>query len=170
VENLLTTADAPAWFHPGRSGVLRLGATVLAQFGEIHPRVLKALDVKGPAVGFEIDIDRMPQPRAKAGTSRPLLKASPFQPIERDFAFVVSADTPAEKLLRAARGADKALIAGVSVFDQFAGKALGEGKKSIAISVTLQPVDHTLSEAEIEGVAAKIVAAVNKATGGTLRT
>jgi len=170
VENLLTTADAPAWFHPGRSGVLRLGATVLAQFGEIHPRVLKALDVKGPAVGFEIDIDRIPQPRAKAGTSRPLLKASPFQPIERDFAFVVSADTPAEKLLRAARGADKALIAGVSVFDQFAGKALGEGKKSIAISVTLQPVDHTLSEAEIEGVAAKIVAAVNKATGGTLRT
>jgi len=170
VENLLTTADAPAWFHPGRSGVLRLGATVLAQFGEIHPRVLKALDVKGAAVGFEIDIDRIPQPRSKAGTARPLLKASPFQPIERDFAFVVSTDTPAEKLLRAARGADKTLITGVSVFDQFAGKALGEGKKSIAISVTLQPVDHTLSDAEIEAVAAKIVSAVNKATGGTLRT
>ncbi|HEY2889694.1 MAG TPA: phenylalanine--tRNA ligase subunit beta, partial [Dongiaceae bacterium] len=170
VENLLTTTDAPAWFHPGRSGVLRLGATVLAQFGELHPRVLKALDVRGPAVGFEIDIDRIPQPRSKAGTARPLLKASPFQPIERDFAFVVSADTPAEKLLRAARGADKALITGVGVFDQFAGKMLGEGKKSIAISVTLQPLDHTLSEAEIEAIAAKIVAAVNKATGGTLRT
>ncbi len=170
VENLLATADAPAWFHPGRSGVLRLGATVLAQFGELHPRVLRALDVRGPAVGFEIDIDRIPQPRARAGTARPLLKASPFQPVERDFAFVVAADTPAEKLVRAARGADKALIAGVSVFDQFAGKALGEGKKSIAISVTLQPVDHTLSDAEIEAVGAKIVSAVNKATGGTLRT
>jgi phenylalanyl-tRNA synthetase beta chain len=170
VENLLTTTDAPSWFHPGRSGVLRLGATVLAQFGELHPRVLRALDVKGPAVGFEIDLDRLPQPRLKAGTARPLLKASPFQPIERDFAFVVSADTPAEKLVRAARGADKALIADVSVFDQFAGSALGEGKKSIAISVTLQPTDHTLSDAEIEAVAAKVVSAVNKATGGLLRT
>ena len=170
VENLLTTTDAPSWFHPGRSGVLRLGATVLAQFGEMHPRVLRALDVKGPAVGFEIDLDRLPQPRSKPGTARPLLKASPFQPIERDFAFVVAVDTPAEKLVRAARGADKALITGVSVFDQFAGKALGEGKKSIAMSVTLQPVDHTLSDAEIETVGAKIVAAVNKATGGVLRT
>jgi phenylalanyl-tRNA synthetase beta chain len=170
VENLLTTADAPAWFHPGRSGVLRLGATVLAQFGELHPRVLRALDVKGLAVGFEIDIDRIPQPRAKAGTARPLLKASPFQPIERDFAFVVPSDVAAEKLVRAARGADKALITNVSVFDQFTGKALGEGKKSIAISVTLQPVDHTLSDAEIEAAGARIVSAVNKATGGTLRT
>jgi phenylalanyl-tRNA synthetase beta chain len=170
VENLLTTADAPSWFHPGRSGVLRLGPTVLAQFGELHPRVLRELDVKGPAAGFEIDLDRLPQARSKPGTARPLLKASAFQPIERDFAFVVSADTPAEKLVRAARGADKVLIASVSVFDRFAGAALGAGKKSIAISVTLQPVDHTLSEAEIDGVAAKIVAAVNKTTGAVLRT
>jgi phenylalanyl-tRNA synthetase beta chain len=170
VENLLTTSDAPAWFHPGRSGVLRLGATVLAQFGELHPRILRTLDVKGPAAGFEIDLDRLPQPRSKPGTARPLLKASPFQPIERDFAFVVASETPAERLVRAARSADKALIASVSVFDQFAGVALGKGKKSIAISVVLQPTDHTLSEAEIEAVAAKIVAAVNKATGGVLRT
>jgi len=170
VENLLTTSDAPAWFHPGRSGVLRLGATVLAQFGELHPRILRTLDVKGPAAGFEIDLDRLPRPRSKPGTARPLLKASPFQPIERDFAFVVASDTPSEKLVRAARGADKALIASVSVFDQFAGPALGAGKKSIAISVVLQPTDHTLSEAEIEAVAAKVVAAVNKATGGVLRT
>jgi phenylalanyl-tRNA synthetase beta chain len=169
VENLLTTTDAPSWFHPGRSGVLRLGASVLAQFGELHPRVLRALDVKAPGVGFEIDLDRLPQPRARPGTSRPLLKASPFQPIERDFAFVVSGDTPAEKLVRAARGADKALITDVSVFDQFAGRALGEGRKSIAISVILQPVDHTSSDAEIEAVGAKIVSAVNKATGGVLR-
>jgi phenylalanyl-tRNA synthetase beta chain len=169
VENLQTTTDAPAWYHPGRSGVLRLGATVLACFGELHPRVLRALDLKGPAAGFEIDLDRLPQPRGKPGTGRPLLKASPFQPIERDFAFVVAEDTPAEKLVRAARGADKALIAGVSVFDRFTGAALGAGKKSIAISVVLQPTERTLTEAEIEAVAAKIVAAVNKATGGTLR-
>jgi phenylalanyl-tRNA synthetase beta chain len=169
VENLQTTTDAPAWFHPGRSGVLRLGPTVLAQFGELHPRVLRALDVKGPAAGFEVDLDRVAQPRSKPGTARPLLKASPFQPIERDFAFVVAGDTPAEKLVRAARSADKALIANVSVFDQFAGPAIGAGKKSIAIAVVLQPTDHTLSETEIEAVAAKIVAAVNKATGGVLR-
>src|SRR5205085_4913308 len=135
MENLLTTTDAPDWFHPGRSGVLRLGASVLAQFGELHPRILRALDVKGPAVGFEIDLDRLPQARAKPGTARPLLKVSPFQPLERDFAFVVASDTPAEKLIRAVRGADKALVASVSVFDQFAGAALGEGKKSIALSV-----------------------------------
>ncbi len=169
VENLQTTADAPAWFHPGRSGVLRLGATVLAVFGEIHPRILTALDARGPAVAFESDIDRIPQPRAKSGPTRPLLKASSFQPIERDFAFIVAADTPAEKLVRAAKAVDKALIAGVSVFDQYIGPALGEGRKSIAISVVLQPVERTLTEAEIEAVAAKIVAAVNKATGGELR-
>jgi phenylalanyl-tRNA synthetase beta chain len=169
VENLQTTTDAPSYFHPGRSGVLRLGATVLARFGELHPRVLAALDVKGPAVGFETDIDRIPQPRVKSGPARPLLKISPFQPIERDFAFVVAADTPAEKLLRAARGADKTLITNVAVFDQFEGAALGQGRKSLAISVTLQPTERTLTEAEIEAVAARIVAAVNKATGGTLR-
>jgi phenylalanyl-tRNA synthetase beta chain len=169
VENLQTTTDAPSYFHPGRSGVLRLGATVLARFGELHPRVLAALDVKGPAVGFETDIDRIPQPRVKAGPARPLLKISPFQPIERDFAFVVAADTPGEKLLRAAKGADKSLIASVAVFDQFEGPALGPGRKSLAISVTLQPTERTLTEAEIEAVAARIVAAVNKATGGTLR-
>jgi phenylalanyl-tRNA synthetase beta chain len=169
VENLQTTADAPGWFHPGRSGVLRLGPSVLARFGELHPRVLKALDVKGPAAGFEIDLDKLPQPRTKPGTERPLLKASAFQPIERDFAFVVASDVPAEKLVRAAKSADKALIASVSVFDQFLGAALGAGRKSIAISVVLQPSERTLTEAEIEAVAAKIVAAVNKATGGTLR-
>jgi phenylalanyl-tRNA synthetase beta chain len=170
VENLQTTTDAPGWFHPGHSGVLRLGATVLAQFGELHPRVLRAFDVKGPAAGFEIDLDRIPQPRAKAGPGRPLLKASPFQPIERDFAFVVAEDVPAEKLVRAARSADKALILSVSVFDQFAGASLGDGRKSIAISVTLQPTGKTLTDAEIEAVAARIVAAVNKTTGGTLRS
>ena len=175
VDNLQVTADAPAWYHPGRSGVLRLGSTVLAQFGELHPRVLRALDVKGPAVGFELFLDRLPQPKAKgkaqgqSSAARPLLQASPYQPVERDFAFVVDATVPAEKLIRAAKGADKALIQSVTLFDVFEGGALGAGQKSLAFSVTLQAADRTLTEQEIAAVSEKIVAAVTKATGGTLR-
>jgi len=176
VDNLQATTDAPAWYHPGRSGVLRLGATVLAHFGELHPRVLRQLDVRGTAVGFELFLDRLPQPKSKgkgqgqSSAARPLLQASPYQPVERDFAFVVDADTPAEKLLRAAKGADKTLIQSVTLFDLFEGGALGAGKKSLAFSVTLQSADHTLTEQEIAGASEKIVAAVAKATGGTLRT
>jgi phenylalanyl-tRNA synthetase beta chain len=167
-ENLQATADAPGYFHPGRSASLRLGPNVLAQFGEIHPKVMKALDLKGPAVAFEVFLDRVPMPRSK-GTNRPLLDASAFQPVERDFAFVVASDVAAEKLVKAAKGADKALIAEVAIFDVFEGGSLGEGKKSIALSVTLQPREKTLTDAEIEAVSARIVAAVNKATGGELR-
>jgi phenylalanyl-tRNA synthetase beta chain len=168
VENLQTTTDAPGYYHPGRSASLRLGPTVLAQFGEVHPKVMKALDLKGPAVAFEIFLDRVPMPRSK-GTNRPLLDASAFQPVARDFAFVVASDVAAEKLVKAAKAADKALIAEVAIFDVFEGGGLGEGRKSIALSVTLQPREKTLTDAEIEAVSAKIVAAVNKATGGELR-
>jgi phenylalanyl-tRNA synthetase beta chain len=167
-ENLQATADAPAYFHPGRSASLRLGPNVLAQFGEFHPKVVAALDLKGPAVGFEVFLDRVPMPRAK-GTARPLLDASAFQPLARDFAFVVARDVAAERLVKAAKGADKALITEVAIFDVFEGGSLGDGKKSIALSVTLQPREKTLTDAEIEAVSAKIVAAVNKATGGELR-
>src|SRR5690606_22033870 len=106
VDNLQVSTDAPGWYHPGRSGCLRLGPTVIARFGEIHPRVLRRLDVKGPAVAFELFLDRVPQPKARkdAGATRPLLQASPFQPLERDFAFVVDESVPAEKLIRAAKG------------------------------------------------------------------
>jgi phenylalanyl-tRNA synthetase beta chain len=169
VDNLQVTPDAPGWYHPGQSGVLRLGPNVIAHFGTLHPRVLKALDVKGPAVAFELFLDRVPEPRAK-GTARPVLKASPYQAVERDFAFVVGRDQPADKLLRAAKGADKVLIRQVSIFDLFEGAAIGAGKKSIAIAVTLQADDRTLTDEEIEAVAAKIVAAVKKATGAELRT
>jgi phenylalanyl-tRNA synthetase beta chain len=169
VENLQVTTDAPGWYHPGQSGALRLGPTVIAQFGVLHPAVLRALDVKGPAVGFELFLDRVPAPRQK-GTARPKLEASPYQAVERDFAFVVAADVPAATLLRAARGADKALIRQVSVFDLFEGASIGAGRKSLALSVTLQADDRTLTDAEIEAVAAKIVAAVKKATGAVLRT
>nr|WP_298688320.1 phenylalanine--tRNA ligase subunit beta [uncultured Dongia sp.] len=168
VENLQIEALAPAHYHPGQSAVLRLGPTILAQFGALHPKVCQALDVKGPAVGFEVFLERLPMPRSK-GTARPLLNASAFQPVERDFAFIVDAGVAAEKLVKAAKGADKALVTEVKLFDIFAGGSLPEGKKSVALSVVLQPREKTLTDAEIEAVSAKIVAAVNKATGGELR-
>jgi phenylalanyl-tRNA synthetase beta chain len=170
VDNLQTTTDAPAWYHPGRSGVLRLGPNVLAQFGELHPRVGQGFGLRGPAAAFEVFLDRVPMPRAKESKAKAPPALSAFQPVERDFAFVVGDDVPADKLLRAAKGADKALIAKVDLFDVYAGKGIEAGKKSLAIAVTLQPTDRTLTDAEIEAVAAKIVAAVAKATGGTLRS
>ena len=168
VENLQVGRDAPAWYHPGRSGVLRLGPKVLAHFGELHPRVLRVLDMKGPAVAFEVFLDTIPLPRA-GKQKRRLLELSPFQPVSRDFAFLVDEDVPAEKLVRAARGADKALIAEVALFDVYQGKGVEAGKKSLAIAVTLQPREATLTDPEIEAVAEKVVAQVTAATGGILR-
>jgi phenylalanyl-tRNA synthetase beta chain len=168
VENLQVTRDAPAWYHPGRSGVLRLGPKVLAQFGELHPGVLKALDLKAPAAGFEVFLDAIPLPRA-GKQKRSLLELSAFQPVSRDFAFLVDEAVPAEKVLRAARGADKVLITGVALFDVYQGKGVAPGKKSLAIAVTLQPREATLTEQQIDAVAAKVVDQVTKATGGTLR-
>jgi phenylalanyl-tRNA synthetase beta chain len=164
------TADAPPWYHPGKSGTLRLGPSALAWFGALHPRVLRRLDVKGPIVAFEVFLDRIPLPRAKAGKTRPLLKPSPFQAVERDFAFVVDDAVEAQALVRAAKRADKALVAEVAVFDVYAGPGVPEGKKSLAINVRLLPTEHTLTEDEIDAIGRKIVAAVAKATGGTLRT
>ena len=161
---------APGWYHPGRSGVLKLGNQVLAVFGELHPGVLAALDVKGPIVACEVFLERIPQPKkAKAGVARPLLKASPFQAVERDFAFVVDSGVAAEVLLRAVRNADKELITEVGLFDVFEGPHVGAGKKSLAISVTLQPKDATLTDEQIEAIAGKIVAVAEKACGGRLR-
>ena len=150
---------------------MRLGPTVIAWFGEIHPRVLRRLDVKGPAVAFELFLDRVPQPKAKkeAGATRPPLDASPFQPVERDFAFVVDEDVPAEKLIRAARGADKTLVTQVGLFDVYSGPNLAPGKKSLAIAVTIQPREKTMTDEEIDALGRKIVAEVGKRTGGALR-
>jgi phenylalanyl-tRNA synthetase beta chain len=171
VARLQTLKSAPVWYHPGRSGVLALGPKApLAAFGEIHPRVLEAMDAKGPMVGFEVYLDALPPAKAGKGAQRAALKLSAFQPLARDFAFVVDAGVAADALVRAALGADKALVAGAFVFDVFEGKDLPPGKKSIAIGVTLQPVERTLTDAEIEAIAAKIVAAVGQATGATLRT
>ncbi len=158
-------------YHPGRSGAITLGPkTVLAVFGEIHPRVLDALDVEGPVVGFEVDIGALPQPKAKFTKTKKALDASDLLAVERDFAFVVETDVAAGTLMRAAKGADKNLITDVALFDVFEGDAVGEGKKSLAIAVTLQPRDKTLTDADIEAVSAKVIGAVKKATGGTLRS
>jgi phenylalanyl-tRNA synthetase beta chain len=169
VDNMSAQAGAPDWFHPGRSGVIKLGDRVMAHFGELHPEIVATADLGGPVAAFEVFLDAPPLPKAKATKARPPLKLSPFQPVERDFAFIVDADVEAEKLVRAARNADKALVASARVFDVYDGKGVPGGKKSIAIAVTLQPVERTLTDAEIEAASAKIVAQVAKATGAVLR-
>jgi phenylalanyl-tRNA synthetase beta chain len=162
----------PGWFHPGRSGVIGLGPNAIATFGELHPRVLAALDVKGPAMAFTVTLAAVPEPRVKTPT-RPALALSDLQAVERDFAFVVDQKVEALTAVNAAQGADKALIESVRVFDQFAGEKaeaqMGPGKKSIALTVRLQPTEKTLTDAEIEAVSARIVEKVVKATGGALR-
>lgn len=182
-EAVLSALGAPArvqisrkvadWWHPGRSGTIGLGPNVMASFGEIHPRILQAMDVKGPAVAFTILIANVPAPKVKTPT-RPALAISDLQAVDRDFAFVVDARVEALAAVNAAQGADKALIESVRVFDQFAGERaeaqMGAGKKSIALTVRLQPATATLTEAEIDAVSAKIIEKVTKATGGTLRS
>ncbi|WP_342644048.1 phenylalanine--tRNA ligase subunit beta [Rhodoligotrophos ferricapiens] len=174
MDALQVVQGAPAWFHPGRSGTLQLGPkNQLGWFGELHPRVLEAMDVKGPLVGFEIVLNAIPDKRAK-GTARPALAQSDLMPLTRDFAFVLDRDVPADKLLRAVKGADKQFITAVSLFDLFEGeaaeRALGQGKKSIAVEVTLQPKAKTLTDEEIEAISARIVAQATKATGASLRS
>ncbi|HEX3953848.1 MAG TPA: phenylalanine--tRNA ligase subunit beta [Stellaceae bacterium] len=167
VDNIQTSSDPPTWFHPGRAGRLRLGPIELGHFGELHPDTLEAFDVQGPVVAFEVFLDAVPLPRA--GRSRQHLRLSVFQPVERDFAFVVDRDLPAETLLRAARGVDRKLVTGIRLFDVYEGKGLPDGKKSLAIAIVLQPQEATLTDAEIEGFSKRLVTAVEKATGGILR-
>jgi phenylalanyl-tRNA synthetase beta chain len=163
-------AGGPAWFHPGRSGTIQIGPqNVLGYFGELHPRALEALDADGPLVAFELILDKIPEPKAKATRAKPVLELSQFQPVERDFAFVVDRSVKAADILRATQSVDRKLIANVSVFDVYEGKGIDPGKKSVAIAVTLQPRDKTMTDPEIEAVAAKIVAEVGKRTGGVLR-
>ena len=178
-EAILAAMGAPAkvqilrgaadWWHPGRHGMICLGPKkVLGVFGEVHPKVLAAMDVKGPAMAFSLWPEEVPLPR-KTGATRPALTLNDLQAVERDFAFVVDADVEALTLVNAAAGADKALIEDVRVFDEFIGGSLGEGKKSLAITVRLQPQGQTLKDTDIEAVAAKVIDKVTKATGGVLR-
>ena len=179
VEAVLAAIGAPTkvqilrgareWWHPGRHGMIGLGPKkILGVFGELHPRVLSAMDIRGPAMAWTIWPGEVPAPR-KATKTRPPLNAADLQAVERDFAFVVDARVEALTLVNAAAGADKALIETVRVFDEFIGGSLGEGKKSLAITVRMQPTEKTLTDEEIEAVGAKVVEKVAKATGGTLR-
>jgi phenylalanyl-tRNA synthetase beta chain len=165
------TRDAPAWYHPGRSGTLRLGPkTVLAHFGEVHPATLKDLDVAAPVAAFEVFLDALPAQKAKS-RAKSRLEAADLLPVRRDFAFVLDRDVAAGDVVRAAAGADKALISDVQVFDVFESGALAEeGKKSLAVEVTLQPTSETLTDKDIEAVAQKVAAAVKAATGGEIRS
>ncbi|HEX6866208.1 MAG TPA: phenylalanine--tRNA ligase subunit beta, partial [Caulobacteraceae bacterium] len=171
VTNLqVAQGQASSWWHPGRSARLQLGPKqVLAEFGELHPGVLKALDVDGPVFGFEVWIEAIPEPKKKGVKTRPALALPDLMPLTRDFAFLVDRDKAAGDLTKAVAGADKALIAGVHVFDVYEGKGVPEGQKSLAVEVTLQPREKTLTDAEIEAVSARIVAAAEKAVGAKLR-
>ncbi|MDF1608402.1 phenylalanine--tRNA ligase subunit beta [Hoeflea sp. YIM 152468] len=169
-DRLTFERGAPGWYHPGRSGLIKLGPkTVLGHFGEFHPSTLDALDVSGPLCGFEVFVDVIPESKRKATRTKPSLNLSAFQAVRRDFAFVVDADVPAATLLRAAQGADKQLIAGVNVFDLFEGPSLGEGKKSVAIEITIQPRERTLNDEDLDRLAKAVIANVEKASGGVLR-
>ncbi len=178
-EAVLSAMGAPAksqilrgaadWWHPGRHGMICLGPKkVLGVFGEVHPRVLEAMDVKGPAMAFTLWPAEVPIPR-KTGATRPALQVSDLQAVERDFAFVVDAEVEAQTLINAAMGADKAIVQEVRVFDEFIGGSLGEGKKSLALTVRMQPTDKTFKDKDIEAVGAKVIEKVTKATGGVLR-
>ena len=164
------STEVPSWYHPGRSGVLKLGPmNVLASFGELHPRVLKAFDLTGPVAAFEIILESLPTQKAKPTRTKPRLDLADYQAVERDFAFLVATKVSAADLLKAVVTADRALIETAHVFDVYEGKGVDPGMKSLAISVRLQPKDRTLTEAEIETVSSKIIGSVIKACGATLR-
>ncbi|MDB5623406.1 MAG: phenylalanine--tRNA ligase subunit beta [Devosia sp.] len=170
IDKVQIVADPAPWSHPGRGGKLALGPKVtLGWFGELHPAWSTELDLAGPIAAFEIDLDALPEPRRKPTRTKPALPLSSLMPLSRDFAFVVDKTVAAGTIIKAARGADKALITAVEVFDLFEGAHLGEGKKSVAIAVTLQPMDKTLTDEQIEKVSAAVVSAVTKASGGVLR-
>jgi phenylalanyl-tRNA synthetase beta chain len=159
-----------SWLHPGRSGTIQIGPqNVLGYFGELHPRTLEALGADGPLIAFEVILDRIPDAKQKPTRAKPVLALSPFQPVSRDFAFIVDRAVKAGDIVRAAQSVDKKLITVVTVFDVYEGKGIDSGKKSVAITVTMQPREKTMTDEEIDAVAAKIVAEVNKKTGGALR-
>ncbi len=170
MQALQIVPGATPWLHPGRSGTIQIGPqNILGTFGELHPRALEALRADGPLMAFEVILDRIPAAKQRPTRARPVLELSAFQPVSRDFAFVVDRTVKAGDMVRAAQGVDKKLITDVTVFDVYEGKGIDDGKKSIAIAVTLQPREKTMTDEEIDAVGAKIVAEVTKKTGGVLR-
>ncbi|ABD86019.1 phenylalanine--tRNA ligase subunit beta [Rhodopseudomonas palustris] len=167
---IVTGKALPAWLHPGRSGAIQIGPqNVLGYFGELHPRALEALHADGPLLAFEVILDNIPDGKQKPTRAKPTLELSAFHPVSRDFAFIVDRSVRAGDIVRAAQAVDKKLITGVSVFDVYEGKGIDEAKKSVAIAVTIQPRDKTLTDQEIDAIGSKIVAEVTKKTGGSLR-
>jgi phenylalanyl-tRNA synthetase beta chain len=167
---LQVVSGAPSWFHPVRSATLQLGPrTVLGYFGEFHPKILDALDVTGPLCGFELNLDALPEPKARPTKTRSKLHLAELMPVERDFAFVVDLPMAAGAIVKAVQSVDRSLIVAVSIFDVYQGRGIPEGKKSVAVAVTLQPRERTLTDAEIEAISAKIVAEVSSKTGALLR-
>ena len=169
IDKMQVLAEPAPWSHPGRGGRVVQGPKTIAWFGELHPAWAAELDLDGPVTAFELDLDALPEPRRKATRTKPALDLSSLMPLTRDFAFVVDKAVTAGTVLKAARGADKALIRDVTVFDVFEGSHVGEGKKSIAIAVTLQPTERTLTDEDIDKVSAAVIAAVTKTSGGVLR-
>jgi len=170
MQALQVVPGGASWLHPGRSGTIQIGPqNVLGYFGELHPRALDMLRADGPLMAFEVILDRIPEAKQKPTRAKPVLELSPFQPVSRDFAFIVDRTVKAGDIVRAAQGVDRKLITDVTVFDVYEGKGIDDGKKSIAIAVTIQPREKTLTDQEIEAVAAKIVTEVTKKTGGVLR-
>ncbi len=169
ISGVQISTNAPGWFHPGRSGSLHFGPNVVGYFGEFHPQILEDLDVTGPLCGFEIVLDAIPAPKAKATKAKSKLALPELMPLERDFAFIVDGHVKGADVLKAALGADRALITGGSIFDVYAGAGIAEGKKSVAVALNIQPKDKTLTEAELDMVMTKVSSEVAKKVGGVLR-
>jgi phenylalanyl-tRNA synthetase beta chain len=170
MQALQIVTGGASWLHPGRSGTLQIGPqNVLGHFGELHPRALEALGADGPLIAFEVILDRIPDAKQRPTRAKPVPELSAFQPVSRDFAFIVDRSVKAGDIVRAAQGVDKKLITDVTVFDVYEGKGIDQARKSIAIAVTIQPREKTLTDQEIDAVATKIVAEVTRKTGGVLR-
>jgi phenylalanyl-tRNA synthetase beta chain len=167
---LQVVPGGPAWFHPGRSGTLQFGPKgIIGHFGELHPSVLEALDAEGPHAATEIILDALPPAKARATKIRPALDLPTLMPLERDFAFIVDRSVRAADMIKAAQAADRALVTDVSVFDVYEGQGIAEGKKSVALAVTVQPRDKTMTDAEIEALSQKIIGNVVQKTNAVLR-
>jgi phenylalanyl-tRNA synthetase beta chain len=170
MQALQVVPGGATWLHPGRSGTIQIGPqNVLGYFGELHPHTLEVLRADGPLVAFELILDRLPEAKQRPTRAKPPLELSPFQPVSRDFAFIVDRSVKAGDIVRAAQGADKKLITDVTVFDVYEGKGIEDGKKSIAITVTIQPREKTMTDQEIDAIGARIVGEVTNKTGGRLR-
>jgi phenylalanyl-tRNA synthetase beta chain len=169
-DSMQLVVGAPSWFHPGRSATMQFGPKgILGYFGELHPRVLQELGIDGAIMAFEIVLDNLPAQKQKLTKIKPKLELSAYQPITRDFAFIVDKATRADDLVKTARCIDRTLVSQVRLFDLYEGQGVEQGKKSLAIEVTLQPRDRTLNDSEIDEFATKLIAEITKKTGGVLR-